>query len=623
MAGNTAILSVRILGDADGATKAYKQAEAGADKFAGKMDKLKDQTEVAGIAAGAALTKGLYDAVNADTANRKLAGQLNLGAADAEAAGKMAGDLYTDAYGDSLEQVNSAIGAVGSTLAKMSDNGGADVERLSKKALDMAATFDTDVAESVSSAGILMKTGLAKDGDQAFDLLIGSMQKMPAAMRSELLPVMDEYSKHFADLGIDGETAFGIMVEASKNGAIGMDKAGDALKEFQIRATDMSKTTAGAYEALGLGQEDMTAKLLAGGDTAEEAFGKIVHGLQNIEDPVARSQAALALFGTPLEDLSVAQIPEFLGAIDPMGDKFDTVAGAADNLGKKIGEGPGVAVEKFTREALGQLQGFAAQAIPFLQPLLDKATEYSHILGPMALVIAGVAAAQWLWNAAAAAHPLGLIIIAIAAIAAGVIWAYENVGWFRDGIDRLGAMAGPLFEGIGKAIDNVIQWLDKVLAPVGGIEGALGIMGGVAKKIFDDIISNISNMIGWIQSAIDWFNSLFGAKDRANSGPVGNADGGSLAPLMGAQSLVGVSSFAAGSESLTGTSSLVGASSLASTSSSIGSMAGSRMQLQAGPTINIEVKADATTDSVRLGRELIKSINEALTAQGKPKLVTA
>lgn len=622
MAGSTAILSVRILGDADGAQKAYKQAEAGADKFAGKMDKLKDGVGLAGMAAGAALTKGLFDAVSADSANRKLAGQLNLSAADAEAAGKMAGDLYTDAYGDSLEQVNSAIGAVGSTLAKMSDNGGADVERLSKKALDMAATFDTDVAESVSSAGILMKTGLAKDGDQAFDLLIGSMQRMPAAMRAELLPVMDEYSKHFADLGIDGETAFGIMVEASKNGAIGMDKAGDAIKEFQIRATDMSTTTRTAYEELGLNTEEMTNKLLAGGDTAEGAFGQIIHGLQNIKDPAAQSQAALALFGTPLEDLSVAQIPEFLGAIDPMGDAFDTVAGSADNLGKKVGEGPGVAVEKFTREALAQLQGFAAQAIPYLQPLLDKAGEYSHIIGPLAGILIGVAAAQWLWNAAAAAHPLGLIIIAVAAIAAGVVWAYENVGWFRDGIDRLGAAAGPVFEGLGKAVDNVIQWLDKVLAPVGGIEGALSIMGTTAGIIFGQIIGNIENMIGWISRAIDWFNSLFGAKDRANSGPVGNADGGSLGLMAAPQSLVGVSSFAGTSEALTGAAPLVGTQSLASTSASIGSMGAGSMQLRAGTTINIEVKADATTDGVELGRQLLRTINKALGAQGSPKLAT-
>jgi hypothetical protein len=104
---------------------------------------------------------------------------------------------------------------------------------------------------------------------------------------------------------------------------------------------------------------------------------------------------------------------------------------------------------------------------------------------------------------------------------------------------------------------------------------------------------------------------------------VGNADGGSLSPLMAQpQSLVGVSSFAAGSESLTGTSSLVGTSSLASTSATLGSMSSGGLSLRAGTTVNITVKADATTDGVQLGKKLVQTINKALTAQGSPKLAT-
>lgn len=44
------------------------------------------------------------------------------------------------------------------------------------------------------------------------------------------------------------------------------------------------------------------------------------------------------------------------------------------------------------------------------------------------------AAGQWLLNAAMAANPIGLIVIAIVALVAGIIWAWNNVAWFRDGI---------------------------------------------------------------------------------------------------------------------------------------------------------------------------------------------
>ena len=36
--------------------------------------------------------------------------------------------------------------------------------------------------------------------------------------------------------------------------------------------------------------------------------------------------------------------------------------------------------------------------------------------------------------------------------------------------------------------------------------------------------------------------------------------------------------------------------------------------------VNISVKADATTDQVALGRQLVKTINKALVVQGAPKL---
>ena len=175
--GKSAILSVRIISDAKDAIKGLGQVDGKLAKTVENAKKIAAGFAIAGAAAGAALTKGLFDAVDADSANRKLAGQLGLGAADAAAAGELSGRLYRDAYGGSLEEVNTAVAAVGSTMADMSANGGADVERLSKKAMDLAGTFDVDVTEAVNTAGALMKNGLAADGDEAFDLLVRSEER--------------------------------------------------------------------------------------------------------------------------------------------------------------------------------------------------------------------------------------------------------------------------------------------------------------------------------------------------------------------------------------------------------------------------------------------------------------
>lgn len=41
-------------------------------------------------------------------------------------------------------------------------------------------------------------------------------------------------------------------------------------------------------------------------------------------------------------------------------------------------------------------------------------------------------AAQWLFNAAMTANPIGIVIAAVAALVAGFILAYQKVDWFRE-----------------------------------------------------------------------------------------------------------------------------------------------------------------------------------------------
>jgi hypothetical protein len=73
-----------------------------------------------------------------------------------------------------------------------------------------------------------------------------------------------------------------------------------------------------------------------------------------------------------------------------------------------------------------------------------------------------VTAAQWALNVAMDANPLGLVIIAITAIIAGVILMYNKFGWFRDFVHTVGAGFAAAFDGIKSAIGWVvdkIQWL--------------------------------------------------------------------------------------------------------------------------------------------------------------------
>lgn len=682
MAGKTAVLALKIIGDASGAQKAAGQTKKEISGLEKAMGDLKGPAMAGGALAGAALMKGLGDAIEADSLNNKLAAQLNLSPADAEAAGELSGKLYRDAYGSSLEEVNTAISAVGSSLTTMSANGGADVERLTKKALDLAATFDTDLNEATTAAGAMMTSGLATDADQAMDTIVSAMQRVPAGVRDEILPSLTEYSKHYAALGMDADTVAGIMVNASAQGAIGVDKMGDALKELTIRSTDGSASSIAAYEAMGLSSEDMAAKMLAGGDTASEGFGQIVAGLQGIEDPVAQSAAAIALFGTPLEDLGTDQIPNFLGQIDPMGDAFESVAGSAEEMGAKINEGPGVALEEFKRTALGSLQDVAANALPYLQPVLDFLMQFAPILGPLAVALAAVSAvilivvaATAAWNAVLALNPVTWVVLAVVALIAALVLAYNNIGWFKDAVNTAGQIAAAVFGTIVSWVSTAVSWFMDVIVQsqtfqaavdlIGAVFSLMGTLaqvawdlvvagvtaaidwvksittesetfqtvmsglGDIATTVFGAIDTAISKTIGWVQDAVGWFQSLFGAKNDAAAADAGAGAGAKMMAEPAAAMSMSAMRLAMEPMSLMSTASVAetSAASVYRTGGPESALVGSIGRLgtardSGSVKINIEVKADATTDSVALGRQLVKTINKALTSSGKPKLAT-
>ena len=68
-------------------------------------------------------------------------------------------------------------------------------------------------------------------------------------------------------------------------------------------------------------------------------------------------------------------------------------------------------------------------------------------------------AAQWLLNAAMDANPIGILIIALAALTAAVIWAYYNVDWFRAMVDNAWASLVQFGQYIYSLIAPAIQWL--------------------------------------------------------------------------------------------------------------------------------------------------------------------
>jgi hypothetical protein len=286
--------------------------------------------------------------------------------------------------------VNTAVASVVTSIDGMGSAGRKRLEGLTATALDFAAAFEVDVVRATQVAGTVVSQGLAKDGTAAFDLLTEASSKVPVALREDLMDAVEEYGGFFDTLGYSGPQAFAMLVDASEKGIYGIDKAGDAVKEFTIRGTDMSKASKDAYAVIGLSAEEMADKLVRGGEDAREATGKVIDGLLAIESPSQRANTAIALFGTPIEDLNVRDIPEFLRNLKGTSDTMDDTAGAARRMGTDMNDNAKAKITGFTRTLkTNVIDWLANEAIPFLEndvaPAFGKISDALDDLPPWAV----------------------------------------------------------------------------------------------------------------------------------------------------------------------------------------------------------------------------------------------
>ncbi|PFG19877.1 peptidoglycan DD-metalloendopeptidase family protein [Serinibacter salmoneus] len=462
---------------------AFKKSDDAAGDAEGSLKKVVTQLA---LAAGAAATFAAAwgGAMDLSASEATLEASLGLSAEQAEIAGDVAGGLFADSYGESMGDVTGAVEAVMSSIKGMREGTEEDIYAMSERALAFADIMGADVEESTRSAAQLINQGLAADGVEAFDLLGAALQQVPSALRGEVLAASDEYSTFFAQLGLDGPEAVGLLVSASEDGQYGIDKMGDALKELTIRSTDMSSTSVEAYEAAGLSAEDMSARFLAGGEDANAALGELVDGLLGIEDPTDRANAAIALFGTPLEDLGTEGIPEFLsslsGADSALSDFAGTSGEVTDAASKTVDP-----IEGVKRAFMGVLAEGVQPLVEPLQAVASWATENPGLMQGVAIALGvfagalGVAAvAQWAMNSAMLASPITWIILGIVAIGAAVValvknwdsvsaWLMDTLGpvadWFVGAWNWMLEAGQAAWEGIKTAA----QWAwENVLSPV-------------------------------------------------------------------------------------------------------------------------------------------------------------
>lgn len=494
-----------------------------ASTFESKLSKGLAAAGVAvGAAAGASLVVGLQNSMEREASQAKLGASLGLSDEGAARAGEMAGRIYANNFGESIDDVSRALQEVRNASLFEDEATDAQIEDLTAKVLTLADVFEVDLGHAVSTVGAAVREGLFKDGVEAVDALTVALQAVAPALRPDLLDALNEYSVFFAQLGIRGPEALQALVIASRGGIIAIDKTGDAIKEFTIRAVDGSKLTGDAFRDLGLDGEEMARMIAAGGDDARVALGKIVDAIIAIEDPVKQVQVGVALFGTPFEDLGRNAIP----TLQSLKFGLEDTAGAAQRMVDQVGGTNAAKLETFKRSmeenvtkaaetAVGWLtklpapvQDFAATAAglaPIVAPLTPLLAAMIPVLigmgtagGTAAFSLGALATGLW-----AVTAPVLLVIAVVGALVlagwalvenwdwvkqkAGEAWSWtaDHIGW------AVGFIAGLFLGPLGWAIGAVVQNWDWVKETAGAawdwiterIEGFIGFFTGMPGRI--------------------------------------------------------------------------------------------------------------------------------------------
>lgn len=359
-----------------------------------------------------------------------------------------------EAYDLSYDDLNKVL----DVTTKTSQNTGQSVDDLMKKAIDGAP--------QIKQLGLSFDEGVT---------LIGK----------------------FEQAGVDSSTMLSKMSKASVVYAKDNLSLQDGLKgtiDSILNAKDETEALRIANEVFGKGSDKMVDAIKRGTFTlddlakvAKESGGAVADTFAETEDPIdaanrAMNNAKFALADVG-ESVQISLLPFFEMAINAL----KSFKGWWDSL------------DQGTKNWIITLAGIAAvigPALVVIGTLMSSVTKITAGVKDLATVWSGLGKLFGLsggWFAVA--------VIAIAALVAGLVWAYNNVEWFRNGVNAF-------FQGVSDIAVEVFNF-----------------MGGYISNIFGGIIQNFQNFFDAgkriFTGFIDFITGIFtGDWERAWNGVV-------------------------------------------------------------------------------------------------------
>jgi phage-related protein len=226
-------------------------------------------------------------------------------------------------------------------------------------------------------------------------------------------------------------------------------------------------------------------------DTASRSADDSVDRMNNVSDAADNMGSASSQAAGGLGDLggALSAVPGPLGAV---GSGMETVAplvmgvtGATDLLSLAMNSNIVMSVKQKAATA-------ASTAVTIASSAASKVA----------------AAGQWALNAALAANPVGLVVIAVAALVAGVILAYQKSETFRAVVDGAMKAAKAAIDTVVDVVGDIIGPIKDVIQKIPGISGAFGLAKDLVVGYFEVMTLPLRTVIDLIKDLVDWIGKI-------------------------------------------------------------------------------------------------------------------
>lgn len=399
-----------------------------------------------------------------------------------------AGVQFTDGQKATIESMVAAgdmAGAQSLILAELNTQFGGAAEAAGKSLpgqLEIAKRKFEDISQTIA--------------EQLLPVVLPALQSIADVITGRVLPAVSRFIADFQS----GVGPAGVLKDALGTLRDAMSTVWDKVQEFDF---------SGLWDQFSEGAQDVLPALSIAGDVLGDVFGFIADHADLIAKALPFLIAGfIAVKGAQL-------LNNLVGRDSVIGFGLQLVSTAsltASNYAlaasqKQVAASTALATTADKASLSSRLKSVVATGSQTLALIASKVATIAST------VAAGIAtAAQWLWNAALTANPIGIVVVAIGALVAAVLWAYNNVDWFKTGIDALGQAFVWLWDKILKPyIDAFVttwswMWSNVIKPVVEFIIAYFKLMGDTYLWVWDNVlyptIQALASAFTWVKDRI-------------------------------------------------------------------------------------------------------------------------